>query len=241
MSLFKRILKIVPVCAAVTLTAATSYVQPLTVGAAESYISQCEEMLKIINQKRKAAGVGELKLYIPACTAARTRAEELVKKYDHFRPDGKGFDSILSDCRISTNKAAENIAYASFEWSVQGVMDAWMNSERHRNNMLSPSYKYFGVGIVNGQYWEQLFIGDITQNLKLGDVNGDGAIDAIDASNVLEYYAYTSVSNAFTQTDKFKDVSDVDGNKDVNAIDASVILKYYADKAVGKPASFPRK
>lgn len=242
MSHLRKLFKVLPICAALLISVTNLPFKSITVGAAESYVTQCEEMLKIINQKRAEAGVGQLQLYIPACSAAKIRAAELVEKFSHSRPDGKGFDSVLNTCKISTNKAAENIAYCSVPWTSADAMEAWMNSKDHRENILSPNYKYFGVGVVDGKYWEQLFIGDITKKkLSVGDVNGDGAIDAIDASALLEYYAFSSVSDSFMHTDEFKDAADVDGTGSVDAMDASIILKYYADKAVGKPASLPRQ
>lgn len=242
MCFLRKILRFLPICTALSLAVTVLPLESITVGAAESYVTQCEEMLKIINQKRAEAGVEKLQLYIPACSAAKIRAKELVTEFSHSRPDGKGFDRVLSACNISTNKAAENIAYCSVSWTSADAMEAWMNSPSHRDNILSPNYKYFGVGVVEGKYWEQLFIGDITKKkLSVGDVNGDGAIDAIDASAVLEFYAYSSVSDSFMHTNEFKDAADVDGTGAVDAMDASKILKYYADKAVGKPASLPRQ
>jgi uncharacterized protein YkwD len=42
----------------------------------------------------------------------------------------------------------------------QAVVNAWMNSEGHRANILSTSYTQIGVGYVaNGNYWTQWFIG----------------------------------------------------------------------------------
>ena len=38
-------------------------------------------------------------------------------------------------------------------------------------------------------------VGDFTENQMLvADVNGDGIVDAVDASNILSYYAYISTS-----------------------------------------------
>ncbi|MCH5196890.1 MAG: transporter, partial [Oscillospiraceae bacterium] len=42
------------------------------------------------------------------------------------------------------------------------VVDAWMNSAGHRNNILNPDLEYLGVGYYSvsagyGSYWAQLF------------------------------------------------------------------------------------
>ncbi|MBQ6035362.1 MAG: Ig-like domain-containing protein, partial [Ruminococcus sp.] len=68
--------------------------------------------------------------------------------------------------------------------------------------------------------------------IKLGDVNGDGNIDAADASTVLTAYANTSSGRAIGLTAAQEVAADVDNNGSVNAVDASNILSYYAYRAV---------
>ena len=57
--------------------------------------------------------------------------------------------------------AGENIAAG--QNSPAAVMNSWMNSEGHRNNILSASYKHIGVGMkhepnsIYGEHWVQLF------------------------------------------------------------------------------------
>lgn len=64
---------------------------------------------------------------------------------------------------------------------------------------------------------------------KLGDVNGDGKVDAVDASKVLSEYARRSSSNPVKLfTENQLNVADVDANDHVDAVDASRILAYYA-------------
>ena len=67
----------------------------------------------------------------------------------------------------------------------------------------------------------------------LGDVNGNGTIDAVDASAVLTYYAVTSVGNKGSLTKVQQTAADVNKNKVIDAVDASVILGYYAYTSVG--------
>lgn len=62
---------------------------------------------------------------------------------------------------------------------------------------------------------------------KLGDINGDSFVDAVDASGVLREYARNSVGKG-TFTDAQKKLADVDTNGIIDSVDASKILKYYA-------------
>ena len=66
-------------------------------------------------------------------------------------------------------------------------------------------------------------------NYTDGDVNGDGEVNAVDASLVLREYALLSgetQSGSFTEAQK--KAADIDGNGFVDAVDASRILSYYA-------------
>lgn len=72
---------------------------------------------------------------------------------------------------------------------------------------------------------------------SLGDVNRDGAVNALDASAVLTAYANTAVGNDPGLDEEQTILADVNGDKDVNALDASFILSYYAFIATGGSGS----
>lgn len=63
---------------------------------------------------------------------------------------------------------------------------------------------------------------------RLGDVNNDGKINAVDASEVLSYYANVSTNKDGGFTDSQKNAADVNHDGLINAVDASCILSYYA-------------
>ena len=72
----------------------------------------------------------------------------------------------------------------------------------------------------------------------LGDVNGDGKVDAIDASEVLKEYALLSTGQEPTFTEMQKKAADIDGNGITDASDASSILRYYSYLSTGGELSF---
>ena len=63
---------------------------------------------------------------------------------------------------------------------------------------------------------------------KLGDVNNDGLINAVDASAVLAYYAMISTNQNGGYDEEQKLAADVNHDGLINAVDASNILSYYA-------------
>ena len=74
---------------------------------------------------------------------------------------------------------------------------------------------------------------------RLGDPNGDGVINAVDASTILTYYANISTNKAGGLDEAQKTAADVDKNGVINAVDASIVLSYYAYTSTTKePESF---
>lgn len=70
------------------------------------------------------------------------------------------------------------------------------------------------------------------KTIALGDVDNNKAINAVDASYVLEDYARTSTNQSSKFSEDQKNAADVDKNGKINAVDASYILSYYAYTAV---------
>ena len=70
----------------------------------------------------------------------------------------------------------------------------------------------------------------------LGDVNNDGKINAVDASEVLTYYAMISTNQNGDFNEAQKLAADVNYDGKINAVDASCILSYYAYTSTAKEA-----
>ena len=67
---------------------------------------------------------------------------------------------------------------------------------------------------------------DEEKSLKLGDLTGDGIIDAVDAARILRSYAGFSTSST-EPTEQELAVADVNKDGYIDAIDASDVLSYY--------------
>lgn len=72
-----------------------------------------------------------------------------------------------------------------------------------------------------------------SSELSLGDANGDGNIDAKDASFILSEYAKLSTGGESSLTETQKAASDVNGDGNTDAKDASAILAYYSYLSTG--------
>lgn len=71
------------------------------------------------------------------------------------------------------------------------------------------------------------------EGYRLGDVDGNGTVNAVDASMVLTEYAREATGQELTFSDIQKKAADVNADSNINAVDASGILSYYAYTATG--------
>lgn len=121
-----------------------------------------KEVFDLINAKRTAAGLSALKIDAELQNVARAKAEDMVKNnyFSHTSPTyGSPFD-MMKSFGVSYKTAGENIAGNS---SNTGAVNAWMNSEGHKANILNSSFNYTGVAVVKsskyGKIFVQMFIG----------------------------------------------------------------------------------
>ena len=116
-----------------------------------------QEVVRLVNIERQKAGLSPLKIDTELSKVARLKSEDMKKKgyFSHTSPTyGSPFD-MLKQFNITYKTAGENIAKG--QKTAQAVVNAWMNSEGHRRNILSKSFTHIGVGHTSN-YWTQLFI-----------------------------------------------------------------------------------
>ena len=68
---------------------------------------------------------------------------------------------------------------------------------------------------------------------RMGDINNDGLINAVDATHILTEYAKISTGKKGTFTDVQKTLADIDKNGFIDAVDATYVLSYYAYISTG--------
>lgn len=121
-----------------------------------------QEVFNLVNAKRTAAGLAALSIDAEVQKVARDKAQDMVDNnyFSHTSPIyGSPFD-MMKSYGIKYKAAGENIAGNS---SNSGAVNAWMNSEGHKANILSNNYNYTGIGVVSspkyGKIYVQMFIG----------------------------------------------------------------------------------
>lgn len=119
-----------------------------------------EEVLRLVNVEREKVGLSPLRFAKDLEASAYVRAVELPFKFSHTRPDGsKCFTAMAKRGHI----LGENLAGG--QKSPKQVVQAWMDSESHRENILNPKFTELGVVYYYKSdskykhYWVQHFRG----------------------------------------------------------------------------------
>ena len=103
---------------------------------ADKELTFAEQVVELVNQERTKAGLNAVTL-------------------DH----GSKFSTALTEQGVTFKGAGENIAWG--QKSPEAVMQAWMNSEGHRANILNKNFTKIGVGYYQNaagrNFWTQLF------------------------------------------------------------------------------------
>ncbi|MBM7553681.1 CAP domain-containing protein [Thalassobacillus pellis] len=119
-----------------------------------------QKVVELTNQERQERGLAPLKVDTELSKVAREKSADMASNgyFSHTSPTyGSPFD-MMKQFGIEYRTAGENIAKG--QRSPQEVVNAWMNSEGHRKNILNSSFTHIGVGYVeNGNVWTQMFIG----------------------------------------------------------------------------------
>ncbi|MFJ9661957.1 sigma-70 family RNA polymerase sigma factor [Streptomyces griseoflavus] len=115
------------------------------------------QVLSLTNTERAKAGCGPVKLDDRLARAAQLHSEDMSAN-DYFSHTGQNGSSFVDRAKAQGHPSpgAENIARG--QSSAASVMDAWMNSEGHRANILNCSLSSLGVGVTRNDWtWTQVF------------------------------------------------------------------------------------
>jgi uncharacterized protein YkwD len=110
----------------------------------------------LTNQARQAKGLPPFIKDAQLTQVARAFSDDMLVRrfFDHTTPDGVTFDERIADrYRHRTRIMGENIWYASgyhvanIRQVAQEIVDDWMSSPGHRENILDPRFTHLGVGV----------------------------------------------------------------------------------------------
>ena len=126
---------------------------------AQSVLAYEAEVVRLVNDIRKANGLKELVQDWELSRVARYKSQDMSDGgyLSHQSPTYGSPFAMMKNFGISYRSAGENIARGYT--TPAAVVNGWMNSSGHRANVLNPNFTHIGVGYVSsGSYWTQMFI-----------------------------------------------------------------------------------
>ena len=131
-----------------------------TAAASDAPNDLAKNILAELNATRAANGLSALRYAPELQAAADTRAVESVQNFSHMRPNGTGCETAVT---VDYMVTGENLIQVTSEFATAPIMmDTWMNSPTHRNNILLSSFTDVAIGVyvVNGiTYVSTVFVG----------------------------------------------------------------------------------
>ncbi|MCX4577765.1 CAP domain-containing protein [Streptomyces sp. NBC_01571] len=132
---------------------------PVTTAPVTSEAAAEAEVLKLVNEERAKAGCTPVTGNSALTDLAQSFSDDMALRdfFDHTDPSGLSPWDRAAKAGI-TALGGENIARGQAD--AAAVMDAWMNSEGHRANILNCDFKTLGVGAhfgAGGPWWTQDF------------------------------------------------------------------------------------
>ena len=124
----------------------------LILGAMPAIYSDSSEeyyMLNLINNERQSQGLEPLTMNSALSNAARLHSQDMINRnfFNHVNPDGLAPSDRARNAGYNFIALAENICGNP---SIDAGHSSLMGSPSHRTNILNPSYKEVGIGIVDG-------------------------------------------------------------------------------------------
>lgn len=114
------------------------------------------DVFVLVNRERVALGRRPLAYNSELARAAQAHATDMLQQnyFDHASLDGRSFADRVDETSYTGFATGENIARG--QRTPNEVMDGWMNSQGHRQNILSEGSSEIGVG-HSGGVWVQVF------------------------------------------------------------------------------------
>jgi hypothetical protein len=111
------------------------------------------DIIELSNQAREQFGVNKLTTNTSLMNAAQTKAEDMARLqyFAHSAPDGTVAWDYYKKAGYIYSIAGENLAITNED--DKAVIDGWLNSPTHRDNLLNNQYTDFGIGMASyGNY-----------------------------------------------------------------------------------------
>ena len=126
------------------------FVKPLHSQNSSQITVDARKLIELTNQERINYNLPALSINLKLTQAAQNKADEILKynTFSHVLPNGEKFSAPIKEADYKYTVAGENLAMGFA--SPKAIVNAWMNSQGHRDNILNPKFKDIGIFIIKG-------------------------------------------------------------------------------------------
>ena len=105
------------------------------------------------NTQRQEQGLSLLEADTTLDNVAAARARDMFEKqyFGHVAPDGSGVAEAAQKEEYAFLAIGENLALGNFATD-SALVQAWMDSPGHRENIVSPRYQEIGIAVEQGEF-----------------------------------------------------------------------------------------
>lgn len=119
---------------------------------AESFLTQAG-VIQQTNIQREKYGLPPLKESAKLNLSAQIKTQDMLDKqyFGHVSPAGEGVGDLAGKAGYEFIAIGENLALGDFE-NDEKLVQGWMASQGHRENILSSQYQEIGVAVLKGEF-----------------------------------------------------------------------------------------
>jgi len=144
--------------ATITITAQNGVTGRITITVVD-LVAFADEVFRLTNIEREKEGLTPFTNDAALTKTAVVRANEIIQNFSHDRPDGRSCFTAFDENNVTYGWAGENLAMG--QKSPAEVLQNWMESSAHKENIFKREFKRLGVGVAidsDGKlYWVQNF------------------------------------------------------------------------------------
>ena len=110
-----------------------------------------QEIIDLTNKQRQENGLTPLRENFYLNISAEQKIDDMLENqyFAHSSPTGEGAGDLAKKVGYEFILVGENLAIGNFE-SNQELVDAWMESPGHRENIVSRDYQEIGIAVKKG-------------------------------------------------------------------------------------------
>lgn len=110
-------------------------------------------VMRWTNTQRTKYGLSPLKENSKLDASAQLKVEDMFKNqyFAHTSPSGVEIGDLANEVGYEFISIGENLALGNFE-NDEKLVEAWMNSPGHRENILNSKYKEIGIAVLKGTF-----------------------------------------------------------------------------------------